>query len=273
MTILVIAEHDNAALKAATLNTVAAAQKIGGEIHVLVAGAGCAAAAQQAAGLQGVAKVKVADAAHYNAQTAENLTALIVANAAGYEIYARKSTDSSFFVAETIYSPDTSVDMTTTNDFQDKKNVSFFVVAFNSLGRSNYATAPGLKIADGYKPVASNLPLAYSLGAVNIDLTAETDTTWLVGRSFTFSEKMDTTKAPTLTISTAVATELGATYKWVNPTTLQIVLYAKAKVDLTEAATPATYSITAALNALTDVAGNTYEDKASGTTYTFTFTN
>jgi electron transfer flavoprotein alpha subunit len=84
MTILVIAEHDNTALKTATLNTVAAAQKIGGEIHVLVAGAGCAAAAQQAAALQGVAKVKVADAAHYNAQTAENLTALVVANAAGY---------------------------------------------------------------------------------------------------------------------------------------------------------------------------------------------
>ena len=84
MTILVIAEHDNTALKAATLNTVAAAQKIGGEVHVLVAGANCAAAAQQAAGLQGVAKVKVADAAHYDAQTAENLTALVVANAAGY---------------------------------------------------------------------------------------------------------------------------------------------------------------------------------------------
>ena len=45
MTILVIAEHDNASLKAATLNTVAAAQKIGGDIHVLVAGAGCAAVA------------------------------------------------------------------------------------------------------------------------------------------------------------------------------------------------------------------------------------
>lgn len=84
MTILVIAEHDNTALKAATLNTVAAAQKIGGEVHVLVAGANCAAAAQQAAGLQGVAKVKVADAAHYDAQTAENLMALVVANAAGY---------------------------------------------------------------------------------------------------------------------------------------------------------------------------------------------
>jgi len=84
MTILVIAEHDNAALKAATLNTVAAAQKIGGDIHVLVAGTGCAAAAQQAAGLQGVSTVKVADAAHYASQTAENLTALVIANAAGY---------------------------------------------------------------------------------------------------------------------------------------------------------------------------------------------
>ncbi len=84
MTILVIAEHDNASLKAATLNTVAAAQKIGGDIHVLVAGANCAAAAQQAAALAGVVAVKVADAAQYADQTAENLTALVIANAAGY---------------------------------------------------------------------------------------------------------------------------------------------------------------------------------------------
>ncbi|MCB4360252.1 electron transfer flavoprotein subunit alpha/FixB family protein [Quatrionicoccus australiensis] len=84
MPILVIAEHDQQSLKAATLNTVAAAAKIGGDIHVLVAGSNCAAAAQQAAGLQGVAKVKVADAAQYASQTAENLTALVIANAAGY---------------------------------------------------------------------------------------------------------------------------------------------------------------------------------------------
>ncbi len=84
MTILVIAEHDHASLKAATLNTVAAAAKIGGDIHVLVAGSNCAAAAQQAASLQGVAKVKVADAAQYASQTAENLSALVIANAAGY---------------------------------------------------------------------------------------------------------------------------------------------------------------------------------------------
>ncbi len=84
MTILVIAEHDHASLKAATLNTVAAATKIGGDIHVLVAGSGCQAAAQQAASLQGVSKVKVADAAHYQDQTAENLTALVLAHASGY---------------------------------------------------------------------------------------------------------------------------------------------------------------------------------------------
>src|ERR1035437_7288021 len=84
MALLVIAEHDNASIKAATLNTVAAAQKIGGEIHVLVAGSNCSAAAAAAAKIAGVAKVKVADAAHYADQTAENVAALVVANAAGY---------------------------------------------------------------------------------------------------------------------------------------------------------------------------------------------
>ncbi len=84
MTILVIAEHDQQSLKAATLNTVTAARKIGGDIHILVAGSACNAAAEQAASLQGVTLVKVADAAHYQSQTAENLTALIIAHAAGY---------------------------------------------------------------------------------------------------------------------------------------------------------------------------------------------
>ena len=88
MSLLVIAEHDNASLKAATLNAVTAAAKIGGEIHILVAGAGCGAVAEQAAKVAGVSKVRVADAAHYGDQTAENLAALIVAvvanPAAGY---------------------------------------------------------------------------------------------------------------------------------------------------------------------------------------------
>lgn len=92
MAILVIAEHDNQSIKAATLNTVSAAAKLGGEIHVLVAGANCGAAAEAAAKVAGVAKVRVADAAHYDAQTAENLAALIVANAAGYSHILAPST-------------------------------------------------------------------------------------------------------------------------------------------------------------------------------------
>ena len=88
MSILVMAEHDNASLKAATLNAVTAASKIGAQlgtdIHLLVAGAACGPIAEQAAKVPGVAKVRVADAAHYGDQTAENLAALIVANASGY---------------------------------------------------------------------------------------------------------------------------------------------------------------------------------------------
>ncbi len=84
MAILVIAEHDGAALKAATLNTISAAKKIGGEIHVLVAGAGCAVAASDAAQIENVIKVRVADATQYGDQLPENLAALVVANASGY---------------------------------------------------------------------------------------------------------------------------------------------------------------------------------------------
>jgi electron transfer flavoprotein alpha subunit len=77
MSILVVAEHDNASIKGATLNTVAAAQKIGGDITVLVAGAGCAAAGAAAAKIAGVAKVLVADNAAYAHQLAENVALLI----------------------------------------------------------------------------------------------------------------------------------------------------------------------------------------------------
>ena len=84
MTILVIAEHDHQSLKAATLNTIAAALRIGGDIHVLIAGTACKGVAQQAARYQGVSAVKLVDAAHYQSQTAENLAALIVAHAADY---------------------------------------------------------------------------------------------------------------------------------------------------------------------------------------------
>lgn len=77
MAILVIAEHNNAALAAATLNTVAAAKAIGGDIHVLVAGQNVAAVAEAAAKVEGVSKVLVADNAAYAHQLPENVAPLI----------------------------------------------------------------------------------------------------------------------------------------------------------------------------------------------------
>jgi len=84
MTILVIAEHDNAQLKAATLNAVAAAAKIGGDVHLLVAGNGAQAVAEQAAKVQGVAKVLQAEAEALAEGLAENVAAQVLAIAQNY---------------------------------------------------------------------------------------------------------------------------------------------------------------------------------------------
>ncbi|MFL6566006.1 MAG: electron transfer flavoprotein subunit alpha/FixB family protein [Burkholderiales bacterium] len=84
MPILVLAEHDNQSIKKATLNTVAAAHKLGGDIHVLVAGHNAAAAAGEAAKVAGVKKVLHADAPHLGEFLAENLAAVIVSVAKGY---------------------------------------------------------------------------------------------------------------------------------------------------------------------------------------------
>ena len=84
MAVLVLAEHDNKSLRKATLNTVAAAQKIGGDLHVLVAGHQAAEVAKAAAQIAGVKKVLHADAAHLADELAENVAALIVALAKNY---------------------------------------------------------------------------------------------------------------------------------------------------------------------------------------------
>jgi electron transfer flavoprotein alpha subunit len=83
MTILVIAEHDHQSIKGATLNTVAAAVAIGGDVQVLVAGKDCAGAAAQAAAIAGVSKVLVADGDAHAHPLAEPLTAQVLAAAQG----------------------------------------------------------------------------------------------------------------------------------------------------------------------------------------------
>ena len=92
MSILVIAEHDNKALNGATLNVVAAAQKIGGDITVLVAGFGAQAVADQAAKVAGVSKVLLADDVAYANQLAENVAKLVAELGKGYSHILAAST-------------------------------------------------------------------------------------------------------------------------------------------------------------------------------------
>jgi len=84
MSVLVLAEHDNAQLKGATFNAVTAAAKLGGDVHLLVAGSGCGIVAEQAARIAGVSTVLHVDAAHYANAAPENLATLLVALAESY---------------------------------------------------------------------------------------------------------------------------------------------------------------------------------------------
>jgi len=84
MSVLVVAEHDHTALKSATAHAVTAAAKLGGDVHVLVAGHNARGAADAAAKVAGVTKVLHADAAQLAGQTAENVAALVVGIAAPY---------------------------------------------------------------------------------------------------------------------------------------------------------------------------------------------
>lgn len=92
MVALVIAEHDNASLKSATLNTISAALACDTEVHVLVAGHDCDGVARQAATISGVAKILVADAVHLKDVLPENLAAQILAVASNYSCIAAPAT-------------------------------------------------------------------------------------------------------------------------------------------------------------------------------------
>ncbi|HET6222477.1 MAG TPA: electron transfer flavoprotein subunit alpha/FixB family protein, partial [Dongiaceae bacterium] len=92
MSILLLAEHDNQAIKPATLHAVSAAAKIGGDIHLLVAGAGCRPAAEAGAKIPGIAKVLLSDDAAYGHGLAENLAQLIVKLAPAYSHVAAAAT-------------------------------------------------------------------------------------------------------------------------------------------------------------------------------------
>ena len=93
MATLLLAEHDNSELNPATAKALTAAHAIGGDVHILVAGDGCAAVADQAAKLQGVGKVLLADGPQYGNRLAEELTALIVPLMGNYDVLMAAATN------------------------------------------------------------------------------------------------------------------------------------------------------------------------------------
>ena len=138
MLILVIAEHDNAELKGSTLNTVAAANAIGSDVHILVAGKDCSAVAEQAARIVGVSKVLSADSEEYENQLAENVAPLIVKLAPGYShVLASATTNGKNILPRAA----ALLDVQQISDISGVESADIFVrpiYAGNALGNSSF---------------------------------------------------------------------------------------------------------------------------------------
>ena len=194
MSVLVIAEHDNQSAKAATLNTVAAAAKIGGDIAVLVAGAGCAAAAKAASAIAGVKKVLVADAPQYKDQLAENLAALVVALAPGTTHILAPATSFGKNVVPRIAAL---LDVAQISDIVAVKSPDIFVrpiYAGNAL--ATVQSRDKIKVitvrTTGFDAVAAS---GGSAAIENVQTGADTGLSSLVGRELTKSERPELTSA------------------------------------------------------------------------------
>ena len=194
MSVLVIAEHDNQSVKSATLNTVAAASKIGGDVAVLVAGAGCTAAAKAAGAIAGVKKVLVADAPQYKDQLAENLAALVVALAPGYTHILAPATSFGKNAAPRIAAL---LDVAQVSDIVAVKSPDTFVrpiYAGNAL--ATVQSKDRIKVitvrTTGFDAVAAT---GGSAAIENVQIAADAGLSSLVGRELTRSERPELTSA------------------------------------------------------------------------------
>jgi electron transfer flavoprotein alpha subunit len=194
MSVLVVAEHDNATLKAATLNTVAAAVKIGGDIAVLVAGADCAAAAKAAATIAGVKKVLIADAPQYKDQLAENLAALVLGLAGGCTHILAPATSFGKNVAPRIAAL---LDVAQISDIMEVRSPDTFVrpiYAGNAL--ATVQSQDRIKVitvrTTGFDAAAAT---GGSAAIESAAIAADTALSSLVGRALTKSERPELTSA------------------------------------------------------------------------------
>jgi electron transfer flavoprotein alpha subunit len=194
MTILVVAEHDNAALKPATLNTMGAAKQIGGDVHVLVAGQGCQAVAQAAAAVPGVGKVLLADAAQYKDQLAENLAALVVGLAKDYgHVLAPATTFGKNFMPRVA----AALDVAQVSDISAVKSPDTFIrpiYAGNAL--ATVQSKDPIKVITVRSTGFEAVPTTGGTATIaTIAAAADTGLSTLVGRELTKSERPELTAA------------------------------------------------------------------------------
>jgi electron transfer flavoprotein alpha subunit len=194
MTILVIAEHDNAALKPSTLHTLGAAKQIGGDVHVLVAGQGAQAVAQAASQIQGVAKVLLADSAQYKDQLAENLAALVTGLAKDYgHVLAPATTFGKNFMPRVA----ALLDVAQVSDISAVKGPDTFVrpiYAGNAL--ATVQSKDAIKVITVRSTGFDAVPASGGTAAVGpVAGAADTGLSSLVGREITKSERPELTAA------------------------------------------------------------------------------
>jgi electron transfer flavoprotein alpha subunit len=194
MTILVIAEHDNAALKPSTLHTLGAAKQIGGDVHVLVAGQGAQAVAQAASQIQGVAKVLLADSAQYKDQLAENLAALVtgLAKDCGHVLAPATTFGKNFMPRVAAL-----LDVAQVSDISAVKGPDTFVrpiYAGNAL--ATVQSKDAIKVITVRSTGFDAVPASGGTAAVEpVPAAADTGLSSLVGREVTKSERPELTAA------------------------------------------------------------------------------
>ena len=189
MSNLVIAEHDNETLGVATLNAIAAASQIGGDVHVLVAGSGSAAVAAEAATVSGVAKVLHADAEHYKDAISVEIADLVVSLAADYSHILTASTTSGKDLMPRVAAL---LDSSQISDIMAVDSADTFkrpIYAGNAI--ATVQSSDKIKVLTVRPTGFDAAELGGSAEVVNIDAAAVNGSTSVIGRELTVSARPD----------------------------------------------------------------------------------
>ncbi|HEX7218143.1 MAG TPA: FAD-binding protein [Burkholderiales bacterium] len=193
MAVLVVAEHDNKTIKKATLNTVAAAQKVGSDIHVLVAGHQAGEAAKAAGQIAGVKKVLLADAPHLGEFLAENVAALVVSLAKNYSHVLAPATSNGKNVMPRAAAL---LDVQQISDISGVESADTFVrpiYAGNAL--ATVKSKDPIKVITVRTTAFDAVALGNSAPVENVAAPADTGLSAFVGREVSKSERPELTAA------------------------------------------------------------------------------